>query len=97
MKIDESWGIIKYYKKVHNKIKAEALIIKNTDFNAVVTFWNLNSKEAENLKFDQKRSILDTVNPLYNEFDIWVNQAFVIKKFINAIMNYSLYIPNNSL
>ncbi len=41
--------------------------------------------------------ILFTINPLYNEFGVQVNQVFVIKKFVNAIMNYSLYIPNNSL
>ncbi len=40
---------------------------------------------------------LVTVNPLYNEFDVRVDQAFIIKKFVNAITNYSLYISNNSL
>ena len=38
-----------------------------------------------------------TVNPLYNEFGIRVDQAFIIKKFVNAITNYSLYISNNLL
>src|SRR4051794_9396673 len=39
----------------------EILVIKNTDFNAVATSQNLSSEEAEVLKFDQERSIADTM------------------------------------
>ncbi|CAB4413121.1 unnamed protein product [Rhizophagus irregularis] len=48
-------------KRVRNEIRVEALVIKNTDFNAVATSRNLSSEEAEVLKFDQERSIADTM------------------------------------
>jgi len=50
------------------------------DFNAIITFQNLNSKEAEILKFDQKYSIADTIilkcfymQNLYGSKDININ------------------------
>ncbi|GES92074.1 hypothetical protein GLOIN_2v1776159 [Rhizophagus clarus] len=48
-------------KKVCNEVRVEALVIKETDFNAVATSRNLDSEETEVLKFDQKRSIADTM------------------------------------
>ena len=36
-------------------------LIKKMDFNAVATFQNLSLEEAEVLKFDQERSIADTM------------------------------------
>jgi len=59
IKIDESRGVIGNHKRIRNEIRVEALVIKNTDFNAVATFRNLSPKEAEVLKFDQERSIAD--------------------------------------
>src|SRR6266542_4692277 len=56
IKMDKSQGVIGNHKRIHNKIKVEALVIKNTDFNAVATFWNLSLEEAEVLKFDQEHS-----------------------------------------
>src|SRR5207302_1969667 len=37
IKTDESRGVIENRKKVCNEVKAEALVIKNTDFDAVAT------------------------------------------------------------
>ena len=37
IKIDESWGVIGNHKKVRNEVRVEALVIKEMDFNAVVT------------------------------------------------------------
>ncbi|GES92568.1 hypothetical protein GLOIN_2v1770212 [Rhizophagus clarus] len=51
-KVDESRGVIGNRKKVHNEVRVEALVIKETDFNAVTTSRNLDSEEAEVLKFD---------------------------------------------
>ncbi|RIA87801.1 hypothetical protein C1645_827280 [Glomus cerebriforme] len=65
MSFYESQSIIRYYKKVCNEIKAEALVIKNTDFNAVATFQNLSPKEAKILKFDQEYSIANTMTLKY--------------------------------
>ncbi|GBC13420.2 hypothetical protein GLOIN_2v1884291 [Rhizophagus irregularis DAOM 181602=DAOM 197198] len=59
--MDESQGVIGNRKKVHNEVRVEALVIKETDFDAVATSQNLDPKEAENLKFDQERSIPDTM------------------------------------
>ena len=59
--MDESREVIENRKKVCNEIRVEALVIKNTDFNAVATSRNLSLKEAEVLKFDQERSIVDTM------------------------------------
>ena len=50
--MNKSQGVIGNRKRVHNKIRVEALVIKNTDFNAVATFRNLSPEEAEVLKFD---------------------------------------------
>ncbi|CAG8819352.1 45312_t:CDS:2, partial [Gigaspora margarita] len=61
IKMDESRGVIGNRKRVCNEIRAKALVIKNTDFNAVATFRNLSHEEAEVLKFDQERSISDTI------------------------------------
>src|SRR3954466_5345306 len=61
IKMDESRGVIGNRKKIRNEIRVEALIIKETDFDAVATSQNLDPEEAENLKFDQKRSIPDTM------------------------------------
>ncbi|CAI2190086.1 8329_t:CDS:2 [Funneliformis geosporum] len=58
---NESRGVIGNYKRVHNEIRVEALVIKNTDFNAIATFWNLSPEKAEVLKFDQERSIADII------------------------------------
>ncbi|RGB28950.1 hypothetical protein C1646_767176 [Rhizophagus diaphanus] len=74
-KVDESLAVItfievKYQKRLSARyfieklcslIIIEALVIKNTDFNAVVTSRNLSLEEAEVLKFDQERSITDTM------------------------------------
>src|SRR5256884_2975469 len=60
-KMDESRGVIGNRKKVRNEVRVEALVIKETDFNAVATSRNLDPEEAENLKFDQERSIPDTM------------------------------------
>ncbi len=61
IKMDESWGIIGNHKRVCNEIRVEVLVIKNTDFNAIATSQNLSPKEAEVLKFDQERSIANTM------------------------------------
>ncbi len=61
IKMDESRGVIGNRKKVRNEIRVGALVIKNTDFNAVATSRNLSPEEAEVLKFDQERSIADTM------------------------------------
>ena len=59
--MDENRGVIGNRKKVRNEVRVEALVIKETDFNAVATSQNLDPEEAENLKFDQERSIPDTM------------------------------------
>ncbi|GBB92296.1 hypothetical protein RclHR1_19990004 [Rhizophagus clarus] len=59
--MDESQDVIGNHKKVCNKVRVEALIIKETDFDAVATSQNLDLEEAENLKFDQEHSIPDTM------------------------------------
>ncbi|POG58028.1 hypothetical protein GLOIN_2v1790944, partial [Rhizophagus irregularis DAOM 181602=DAOM 197198] len=61
IKMDESRGVIGNRKKVRNEVRVEALVIKETDFDAVATSRNLDPEEAENLKFDQERSIPDTM------------------------------------
>ncbi|UZO23096.1 uncharacterized protein OCT59_015440 [Rhizophagus irregularis] len=62
IKIDESREVIRNRKSVHNEIRVEALVIKNTDFNTVATSRNLSPEEAEVLKFDQEcYSIADTM------------------------------------
>ena len=61
------------------------------------------SKEEHKIKIEKERNKKtrwlagSTVNSLYNEVADPADQAFVIRKFVNAITNYSLYIPNNSL
>ncbi|RIA99157.1 hypothetical protein C1645_811904 [Glomus cerebriforme] len=50
-----------FIKKLCSLIAIEALVIKETDFNAVATSQNLSLEEAEVLKFDQERSIADTM------------------------------------
>ncbi|RGB23243.1 hypothetical protein C1646_774797 [Rhizophagus diaphanus] len=52
IKMDESRGVIGNRKKVRNEVRVEALVIKETDFDVIATSWNLDPKEAENLKFD---------------------------------------------
>ena len=59
--MDESQGVIGNRKRVRNEIRVEALVIKNTDFNAVATFQNLSPEEAKVLKFNQEHSIADTI------------------------------------
>src|SRR6266540_824269 len=59
--MDESRGVIGNRKKVRNEIRVEALVIKNTDFNAVATSRNLSPEEAEVIKLDQDFSITDTI------------------------------------
>ncbi|CAI2197667.1 8166_t:CDS:2, partial [Funneliformis geosporum] len=61
IKMDESRGVIGNHKKVRNEVRVEALVIKKTDFDAVAISRNLDPEEAENLKFDQERSIPDTM------------------------------------
>ncbi|CAI2193278.1 18292_t:CDS:2, partial [Funneliformis geosporum] len=51
-------------KKIRNEVKVEALVVKETDFNAVAIFWNLILKEAESLKFDQECSITDITDTM---------------------------------
>ena len=57
--MDESRGVIGNCKRVHNEVRVEVLVIKETDFNAVATSQNLSLEKAEVLKFDQERSIAD--------------------------------------
>ena len=59
--MDDSRGVIGNRKKVCNEIRVKALVIKNTDFNAVATSQNISPEEAKVLKFDQKRSIINTM------------------------------------
>jgi hypothetical protein len=90
-KMDESRGVIGNRKKVRNEVRVEALVIKETDFNAVATSRNLDPEEAENLKFDQERSIPDTMalkrfymRNIYGkdmDDEIWDNLCN--KKFVN--------------
>ncbi|RGB37789.1 hypothetical protein C1646_756416 [Rhizophagus diaphanus] len=61
IKMDESRGVIGNHKRIRNEIRVEALVIKETDYNAVATSQNLSPEEAEILKFDQERSIADTM------------------------------------
>ncbi|CAG8801394.1 34408_t:CDS:2 [Gigaspora margarita] len=61
IKMDESREVIGNCKRICNEVRVEALVIKETDFNAVATSRNLDPKEAEILKFDQERSIADTM------------------------------------
>ncbi|PKC51005.1 hypothetical protein RhiirA1_405761, partial [Rhizophagus irregularis] len=61
IKMDESRGVIGNRKRICNEVRVEALVIKETDFNAVATSQNLSLEEAEVLKFDQERSIADTM------------------------------------
>ena len=89
--MDESRGVIGNRKKVRNEVRVEALVIKETDFNAVATSRNLDPEEAENLKFDQERSIPDTMalkrfymRNIYGkdmDDEIWDNLCN--KKFVN--------------
>ncbi|CAG8493202.1 1493_t:CDS:2 [Racocetra persica] len=74
-KIDESPAVITFIEVEYQKrlsaryfivkfcslIASTTLVIKETDFDAVATSQNLNPEEAENLKFDQERSIPDTI------------------------------------
>ncbi|RGB35011.1 hypothetical protein C1646_759823 [Rhizophagus diaphanus] len=64
--MDESLEVIGNCKKVRNEVRIEALVIKETDFDAIATSQNLDPEEAKNLKFDQERSIPDTMQG-YNE------------------------------
>ncbi|CAI2193502.1 5942_t:CDS:2, partial [Funneliformis geosporum] len=57
----ENRGVIGNRKRIRNEVRIKALIIKETDFDAVATFRNLDPEEAENLKFDQEHSIPDTM------------------------------------
>ncbi|CAG8852447.1 20192_t:CDS:2, partial [Gigaspora margarita] len=61
IKIDESRGVIENHKRIHNVVRVEALVIKEIDFNTVATSRNFDSEEAKILKFDQERSIADTI------------------------------------
>jgi hypothetical protein len=42
IKMDESQGVIGNCERIRNVIRVGVLVIKETDFNAVTTFWNLN-------------------------------------------------------
>jgi hypothetical protein len=61
IKMDKSQGVIENRKRICNEVRVGVLVIKETDFNAVATSQNLNLEEAEVLKFDQERSIADTM------------------------------------
>ncbi|CAI2194328.1 19950_t:CDS:2, partial [Funneliformis geosporum] len=61
IKMDESRGIIENCKRICNKVRVEALVIKESDFDAVATSQNLSPEEAKIHKFDQERSIPDTM------------------------------------
>ena len=61
IKMDESQGVIGNCKKIRNGVRAEALVIKETDFDAVASSRNLSPEEAEFLKLDQERSIANTM------------------------------------
>jgi len=50
--MDESWEIIGNCKRIYNKVRVEALVIKEMDFNAVATSRNLDLKKAEIFKFN---------------------------------------------
>ncbi|CAG8851580.1 7550_t:CDS:2, partial [Racocetra persica] len=50
-----------FIEKLYSLIASTTLVIKETDFDAVATSQNLDPKEAKNLKFDQERSIPDTI------------------------------------
>ncbi|CAG8631612.1 3267_t:CDS:1 [Diversispora eburnea] len=67
--MDESRGVIGIRKKVCNEIRAEVSVIKHTDFEAVATSRNLTSEEAEILKLDSERSVVDTM--ALKHFYIW--------------------------
>ncbi|CAI2168137.1 7460_t:CDS:2 [Funneliformis geosporum] len=59
--MDESRGVIGNCKRIRNEVRVKALVIKESDFDAVATSRNFDPEEAENLKFDQERSIPDTM------------------------------------
>ena len=59
--MDENQGVIGNRKRICNEIRVEALVIKETDFNAVVISQNLSLKETEVFKFNQERFIVDTM------------------------------------
>ncbi|CAI2186913.1 18969_t:CDS:2, partial [Funneliformis geosporum] len=48
-------------KRIRNKVRVEALVIKEMDFNAIATSQKLSPKEAEIVKFDQEHSIANTM------------------------------------
>ena len=96
--MDESQRVIGNHKKVRNEVRVEALVIKETDFDAVATSRNLDFEEAENLKFDQECSIPNTMalkhfymRNIYGkdmDDEIWDN--LYNKKFVN---HFSLLEP----
>ena len=45
--MDESWGVIENCKRICNKVRVKALVIKEMDFNAIAIFQNLDLEEAE--------------------------------------------------
>ncbi|CAG8459218.1 6177_t:CDS:2, partial [Gigaspora rosea] len=61
IKMVKNKEIIGNRKKVRNEIKAKALVIKDTDFDAVATSRNLTLEEAEFLKLDSERLVADTM------------------------------------
>ncbi|PKK63189.1 hypothetical protein RhiirC2_789265 [Rhizophagus irregularis] len=69
IKMDDSQGVIGNRKKIRNEVRIGALVIKEADFSAVATSRNLDPEEAEILKFDQERSIADTMALKY--FYMW--------------------------
>ncbi|CAI2186533.1 17739_t:CDS:2, partial [Funneliformis geosporum] len=82
LKIDESRGVIGNRKKIRNEVRVKALVIKNTDFNAVATSRNLSPEEAEILKFDQERSITDIMNLYCKDMSIEDWNNICNRKFI---------------
>ncbi|CAG8634115.1 42958_t:CDS:2, partial [Gigaspora margarita] len=61
IKMDESRGVIGIHKEVCNEIRTKVLVIKHTDFEAIVTSRNLTLEEAEFLKLDSECSVADTI------------------------------------
>ncbi|GBC40803.2 hypothetical protein GLOIN_2v1843832 [Rhizophagus irregularis DAOM 181602=DAOM 197198] len=60
-RLSARYFIEKLCSLIVSTVRVEALVIKETDFNAVTTSQNLSLEKAEVLKFDQERSIADTI------------------------------------
>ncbi|CAJ0902392.1 14640_t:CDS:2, partial [Entrophospora sp. SA101] len=69
IKLEETQEVIDIRKTVRNEIKAEALVIKHTDFETIATARNLTLGEAESLKLNSERSVADTM--ALKHFYLW--------------------------